>query len=278
MTANYKSEYQELKQMLRQTINANPLLKYEAEVELFKRLNDESTSESEKVRIMDKIILSNLRLVMRIIIKWKYTKCLTMGDLFGECIFGLKRAAELYDHTQGNKFSTYAYIWINSVLDRAIKENDCGSLKTPVSLHNARRDAEKARIALAESLGRDPTDDEIMGSIKYRGKMTDLAPIDQIHLDQEIGEGITISETLVDPVDHVGNIFLGFQREVLLTALEGLDERDRMIVYERIYNSKNFREIGEEYKIPLKTVAFRYKAALKKLKSLVKLSDFDDEF
>lgn len=278
MTANYKSEYQELKNVLRSTLDANPVLKYEVEVELFRQLNDPSTSEAEKARIMDKIVLSNLRLIMKIILKWKYTKCLTMGDLFGECIFGLRRAAELYEYTQGNKFSTYAYIWINSVLGRAILQNDCGSLQTPVSLHNARRDAEKARMALTESLGREPTDDEIIDKIKYRGKMADLAPIEQIPLDQEIREGITMGESLVDPVDHVGNIFLGFQSEVLLKAIDSLQERDRMIIYERIYNSKTFKEIGDEHGIPVKTVAFRYKWACKKLKSLVRLSDFDDEF
>lgn len=77
-------------------------------------------------RAFDKMITSNLRLVVNIAKKFvsRSGQTLDVMDLIQEGALGLNRAVELFDETRGYKFSTYSYWWIRQAICRSIDTSD----------------------------------------------------------------------------------------------------------------------------------------------------------
>ena len=77
-------------------------------------------------RAFDKMITSNLRLVVNIAKKFvsRSGQTLDVMDLIQEGAVGLHRAVELFDSSRGYKFSTYSYWWIRQAICRGIDQND----------------------------------------------------------------------------------------------------------------------------------------------------------
>lgn len=68
----------------------------------------------------DRLIEGNLRLVVSV--ANRYAGCgVPLSDLIQEGNVGLIRAAEKFDYTKGNKFSTYAVWWIRRYVLRALE-------------------------------------------------------------------------------------------------------------------------------------------------------------
>lgn len=118
-------------------IGRHPLLTPEQEIDLSRRVfkfvelrdsDGERTKEETRLmrqgqRAKDKLIKSNLRLVVSVAKKYLRKvdgTSLELCDLIQEGCIGLERAAEKYDGTRGYKFSTYAYWWIRQAISRAI--------------------------------------------------------------------------------------------------------------------------------------------------------------
>ncbi len=134
-------------------IRRYPLLTAEEEIELAKRIEQGDPAAKEQM------INSNLALVVSIAKKYPQHE-LPLLDLIQEGIFGLIRAAEKFDWRRGFKFSTYATYWIRQAVQRGI-ENKARTIRVPTNIAQRERKIQRTRRALAGSLGRDPTDEEI---------------------------------------------------------------------------------------------------------------------
>ena len=95
-----------------------PLLDETEEKELGRRISD--GDESARARLEE----GNLRLVVSIA-KHYTGRGLPLMDLIQEGNIGLMHAAEKYDYTKDNRFSTYASWWIKEAITRAIDQNGC---------------------------------------------------------------------------------------------------------------------------------------------------------
>ncbi|AXL10892.1 sigma-70 family RNA polymerase sigma factor [Microbacterium foliorum] len=72
-------------------------------------------------RAQDRMVLSNVRLVISIARKYQYNG-LELGDLIQEGILGLIHAVKKFDYAQGTKFSTYGTWWIRQAITRALAD------------------------------------------------------------------------------------------------------------------------------------------------------------
>jgi len=149
-------EADESAKMLLNEISQNPLLSVLEEKKLFiemlpeERKNNflKTLKPNERKKILkmisdnplsseeakEKIITSNMRLIVSIAKKYVLKSSLELTDLVSEGAIGLTRATEKFEIERGYKFSTYATYWIRQQIIRAIAEQS-KTIRTPVHVN-----------------------------------------------------------------------------------------------------------------------------------------------
>jgi RNA polymerase primary sigma factor len=121
-----------------------------SEVEAVQRRAEESNQT---------LIRANLRLVVSIAKRY-LGRGISFLDLIQEGNLGLLRAVSKFDSTRGFKFSTYATWWIRQSISRYIAEH-ARTIRIPVHLFEAITRILRVQRNLVQTLGREPTLDEL---------------------------------------------------------------------------------------------------------------------
>ena len=135
-----------------------PLLSEEEE----RDLGCKSASGDEDAR--RKLEEGNLRLVVSLA-KHYTGRGITLMDLIQEGNIGLMHAAEKYDYTKENRFSTYASWWIKEAMQRAIDQQS-REIRVPVHVAENMKKVQKISKDLQQKFGREATPEEIAEEMK----------------------------------------------------------------------------------------------------------------
>lgn len=173
----------------------------------------------------ERLICGNLRLV--IFAARRYTGLGTpLADLVEAGNLGLLQAVDRYDPDQGCRLSTYAMWWIRRAMMDALRDH-AGLVRVPEDQRRVRKVCRESRDALAASLGRPPTDDEVAGDVGLTA--AELREIDGLSVRCTTGEGeaaaVLDSERAPDAI--VSNAEL---RKRVRGALSSLPEEHATIV------------------------------------------------
>jgi RNA polymerase primary sigma factor len=214
-----------------QEVRRYPLLTKAQEVELAKRI------ERGDMDAKAQLVNSNLRLVISNARKYwgPAHPQLPLLDLIQEGILGLIRATEKFDWRRGYKFSTYATFWIRQAIQRAL-DNRSRTIRIPVHLGQRERKIARAHRELSAELGREPTDEELVGRAEITlDELGEARAASRVvtSLDRPVGEGedtpfgALLASGERGPEEEV-DILL--REDALRRALEQLPEREREVV------------------------------------------------
>lgn len=217
----------------------------------------------------EKFIISNMRLVLSVIKRFKLSDC-NLDDVFQAGVIGLIKAVDNFDIKYNVKFSTYAVPMIIGEVKRFIKSGN--SLKIARSIRDTAYQVLKARSEL-EKGGEECTVSQIAERLNIKEKEVVYA-LDAISDTVSIYEPVYNKSgdelLLLDQLGDEKNTDERWTEEVALTlALNDLESREKKIIYLRYYEGKTQTEISNEVGISQAQVSRLEKNALKQIRNRV---------
>jgi len=235
-------------------LQACPPISREEEYELAKRFVEEGDIEAAR-----RLVISNLRLVVKIAMEYRRAWANTM-DLIQEGNTGLMQAVHRYDPYQGVRLSSYAAYWIRAYILKYIVDNirmvrmgtTRAHRKLFYRLNNEKRLLEQQGYEVAPALLAERLDVTEADVVEMEQRLA--------HQDQSLEAPIRSEDSRLvfgdllpsageSAEEGFGNAEL---REVFFAKvnefLEGIDERDRKIIDERVLaeEPKTLQELGDE--------------------------------
>lgn len=260
-------------QLYLQEIGKTPLLTIQEEIALAKRIR-----RGDKAA-RDHMISANLRLVVKIAMDYKDFG-LPLLDLISEGNLGLIKAVERFDPRKGGKLSTYAAWWIKQSIKRALA-NQSKTIRLPVHLVDKIAKMRRTAMAMTETLGREPTDEELAMELQIpTSKVAHLKSVSvrPTSLDAPIGEDgdsgtfgdIVGDDNAMSPLESLNE---RMQNSDLRAMLDSLEPREAEIIKLRFgfdgYDELTLEEVGRKFKVTRERIRQLQNIALSKMRKAI---------
>jgi RNA polymerase sigma factor for flagellar operon FliA len=217
----------------------------------------------------DDLVKTHLALVKRIAYHLisRLPSSVQVDDLIQAGLIGLMEAAAHFDATQGASFETYAGIRVRGAMLDEVRRYDWA----PRSVHRKARAVAEAMRTVEQTRGRDAEDAEVAKTMgitldEYHQILQDASACKLFSIDSEEGEAI--GDMLSDdrPGPEAALEETDFRNE-MSRALNGLPERERVVLALYYDEELNLREIGAVLGVSESRVCQIHSQALLRLKA-----------
>lgn len=219
----------------------------------------------------DRLVLQHAELVKRIAyhLAGRLPPSVEVDDLIQAGMLGLLEAASNYAANRGASFETYAGIRIRGAMIDALRKLDWA----PRSVHRKARAVAAVVQEIERRTGRDARDVEIAEGMgvtldEYHSIVQDAASCRLASLDE------ATAATAAGPADPFAEAADERFRVALTRAIEGLPERERLVMSLYYSDGLNLKEIGAVLKVTESRVCQLHGQALVRLKA--RLVDWRD--
>lgn len=258
-------------------ISSIKVLGAEEEKEIAKIAKEGNDKESFEAK--QKLVQSNLKLVVNIARKTVQVSNLPMIDLIQEGNLGLMVAVEKFDYKLGYRFSTYAAWWIKQAIFKAISEQS-HCVKVPVYIQETLSKFSKVKSTLEQKYNTQVKNEDVAKEMNIAPDKIDAylsAFSKSVSLDAQYelnsGSEVTLSDILEDPK---ASAYTDAEYENLKKDIEfvvsTLKEREQAVVKMRFglgeLGRKTLEEIGKIYGVTKECIRQTENRALRKLREL----------
>ncbi|MDO7905124.1 RNA polymerase sporulation sigma factor SigF [Paenibacillus sp. JX-17] len=200
-------------------------------------------SQSGDAIARDTLVNCNMRLVWSVVQRFM-NRGYEPEDLFQIGCIGLLKSVDKFDLSYDVKFSTYAVPMIIGEIQRFLRDD--GTLKVSRSLKEMANKVRKKRDELSKHLDRLPTIKEVAEQLGVSPEEVVFAqeankPPTSIHetVFENDGDPITLMDQIADESQE-----RWFDKLALNEAIDGLSERERLIVYLRYFKDQTQSEVA----------------------------------
>ncbi|BCM25446.1 RNA polymerase sigma factor FliA [Methyloradius palustris] len=208
-------------------------------------------------------------------LKAKLPPSVELDDLIQAGMMGLLDAVNRYEDTHGAQFETYAAQRIRGAMIDELRSADW----LPRSVRKNMRDVEAAIHQLEQQLGRPPTEGEVakkldLGLEEYYDMLGDCSGHQLLHYE-DFGESDNSDHFLDRFVqDNSGDPMQGLLsdnfRTALIEAIQGLPEREKILMGLYYEQELNLKEIGAVMNVSESRVCQLHSQAIARLRANMK--------
>lgn len=205
-------------------------------------------------QLREKLIIHYLHLVRYVVSRLPISlpTSIAQEDLVSYGTLGLMEAVERFDIDRGLKFETYAVTRIRGSIIDQLRFQDW----IPRGVRKRSRDLSEAMVRMEESLGRQPTDDELAAELgvtknKLQVMLAEsnnlVLSLDDTFGDDSGGSSLSMIDTVEDKnsPDPQGEYEAGELRHRLAEAISSLPEREKLLIALYYHENMTLKEIGE---------------------------------
>jgi RNA polymerase sigma factor FliA len=225
--------------------------------------------------VREKIILHYLHLVRYVVSRLPVTLPSGVGpeDLLSYGTMGLIEAVERFDVERGLKFETYAITRIRGSIIDQLRVQDW----IPRGVRKRSKNLQEAMAKLEERLGRNATEEELSKElgvpvVKIRQMVSESNNL-MMSLDEswsgEEGQGNSLIDLIEDQrsPDPENEYEAHELRERLSQAINGLPEREKLLIALYYHENMTLREIGEIIQVSESRVCQLHAQAILRLRN-----------
>ncbi len=266
-----RDENDELNTYIRE-ISSYPQLSAEEERELCKRI------EQGDIKAKQKLIQSNLKLVITIARKTIHMSGLPFVDLIQEGNLGLIAAVDKFDYKLGYKFGTYAGWWIKQAMFKAISEQS-HCMKIPVYIQETLSKYSKLKYQMEQTTNKQVKIEDVAQKMNvspdkiemFLSAFTKTVSIEN-GIEKNDGKELNVADILADENTYTGeNVEYQSLINDLNNVISTLKDREKEVVRMRygLDNSEKYtlEEIGNLYGVTKECIRQTELRALKKMKA-----------
>ena len=224
------------------TYNQNHLKQYLTEMGGYDMLSREEVQRlAVRARAGDeeaaeRLTEGNLRLVISIAKRYRFSTSMELMDLIEEGNIGLMKAVKKYDPAKGYMFSTYATWWIRQSIFRAIADQDL-TIRIPAHMSEHLNKLRRAESRLRDLLQMEPTEEELaeemgvsVARVRYlKGVMKKTYSLESRVGEEEDSEmGWFIADASAE--DPFEKAFLSCLRDLIAKILDEFQPREQTVI------------------------------------------------